>query len=74
MTRVGKRGESADVPEYSIHIARCATTRKKRPQSIDPPKFECLHGHLLLKASKHGVMVSTSDYDPYDLISTFGRA
>ena len=34
MTRVGRRGESADVPEYSIHIARCATTRKKRPQTL----------------------------------------
>ena len=26
---MGRRGESADVPENSIHIARRATTRKK---------------------------------------------
>ena len=29
MTRVGRRWESADVPEKQLHIARRATTRKK---------------------------------------------
>ena len=58
MTRVGRRGESADVPEYNyILLAAPPLVRNGHKASI-PPVFECLHGHIQLGARKHGVVVA----------------
>ena len=71
---MGRRGESADVPENS-YILLAAPPRVRnghQPQSIDridPPNST---GHLLFQICQDGLVVSTQDYEFWDPSSTLG--
>ena len=58
MTRGGRRGESADVPEYNYILLAAPPLVRNGHKALIPPVFECLHGHIQLGARKHGVVVA----------------
>ncbi len=60
---MGRRGESADVPEYNYILLAAPPRVRNGHKALIPPVFECLHGHIQIIASKYGVMGSTPNYE-----------